>query len=332
MTVLEIKTAIAAYLHRAVSDLTVNGQDLGLVAMNQVRLQAELMHDFEFSRQLVSVVVDGVVGGSLNDAVAYGTTDLVKVKSVVDVGIFDAEGNYRPVDWTTTGDSLSQERQENPGFFLRYPTDGQAVSSPFGQNRFVFSGDSIYRFPVTPSVTFPLAMEVYTFANDWSLENAIVTGATGVLPVNGQYGQYGVFNGRPTYLSIDDYPDVYVIWYDKTSWIISILVDLGESPVNYYSLASTDLVPTGIYVPHGTFTGTPQVVTVAAVSASNVWTTRGQQYIQWASIVHLNNMFKDFVFRQEGNLPPPQTLADAGFEALKAWDIFRFEQSRRHTR
>lgn len=62
------------------------------------------------------------------------------------------------------------------------------------------------------------------------------------------------------------------------------------------------------------------------------WTTKGQQFLLWQTVVQLNHLKKEFVFRQEGNLQPPEQLAAQGFEVFKQWDIFKFEQFRRHFR
>lgn len=62
------------------------------------------------------------------------------------------------------------------------------------------------------------------------------------------------------------------------------------------------------------------------------WTSIGEQYLQWASIVHLNYLRKEFVPRTEGNLGSPTELMQLGLEALKTWDTGKFEQYRRHRR
>jgi hypothetical protein len=62
------------------------------------------------------------------------------------------------------------------------------------------------------------------------------------------------------------------------------------------------------------------------------WSTKGQQFLLWQTIVHLNHLKKEFVFRQEGNLPPPKDLALEGLEVFKQWDTFKYEQFRRHFR
>lgn len=242
MNLLEIKTAVANYFGKALADLTVLSQDLFLVAANQVRRQAELQHDFEFTRKLVTVTVNGVTGGSLDDAVLYGTATDVDIKSIIDVGLFDNDTNLRPVEWTTVAESLERQRQENPHTAPRYPTDNWYQSGPNGQARFDFTGSTVYRFPKDSSNNFTLGMEVYTFHTDW------------------------------------------------------VAGDLGGTPV------------------------------------TDTWTKYAAQFIQWGVIVHLNHLYKEFVARTEGNLPPPSQLRDEALAAFIAWDSGRYEQNRRHGR
>ncbi len=242
MTLLDIETSIATYFELAngTADLIVNQQDIALVALNQVRRQAELLHDFEFSRKLVTVSVNGVTGGSLEDAVLYsdGTTE-VDIKSVIECGLFDDEGNLCPVEWTTVSESLERQRMENRWEAPRYLTDDWYTSGPKGGARFVFTGSDVFRFPKDTTTTFTLGLEVYSMQSEWTA-----------------------------------------------------------------------------------MTGTP----------ADIWTTYGAQYLLWGAIVQLNHLFKHFVFRQEGNLPPPEKLRDEGLQAFIAWDSFRYEQNRRHSR
>jgi hypothetical protein len=236
MTLNDIRSAAAAYLHRTVTDFTINGVDLSLFALNQVRMAAELTNDFNFTRKTMQLTVDGVTGGSLSAATnGIGGTE---IKTVVDVGQFDKDGNLRPVEWTTVAAGLDVQRAESQ-YLFRYPTDGQ-VSSAQGMPRFVFSGDKVYLFPKAVGQTFPIGIEAYVFTPDWVV---------------------------------------------------------------------------------GDYTSTPVP-----------WGTKGSQYLLWGTVIQLNQVYKDFVFRQEGNLPPPQVLADQGLQALLTWDIFKYEQFRRHNR
>lgn len=238
---LEIKTAVANYFEKSLAELTVLGQDLFLFAANQVRRQAEMLHDFEFQRKVVTVSVNGVTGGSLSSAVLYGTSTACDIKSVIDCGLFDSEYNFRPVEWTTVAEGLERQRGDNRMISPRYPTDDWFVSQPNAIGRFEFAGDTVYRFPRDASNSFTLGMEVYAFQTDW---------------------------------------------------------------------AAGDL----------------------SAPTTDTWTKYASQYIQWASIVQINHLFKSFVFRQEGNLQPPDKMAEAGLSAFVEWDAYRLEQNRRHNR
>lgn len=48
----------------------------------------------------------------------------------------------------------------------------------------------------------------------------------------------------------------------------------------------------------------------------------GHEYIQWAAVVELNHMFKQFVPRQEGNIAPPEKLRDEALRNLILWDSY----------
>jgi hypothetical protein len=112
MTISQLKALVASYFRKNVSDLTENGVDLFLLALNTVRLGAELNYDFEFTRRAVSVSVNGVNGGSLETAVLTGTTTPVKVKQVIDLQLKDTAGNLFPVEWTTKVESLQRMRND----------------------------------------------------------------------------------------------------------------------------------------------------------------------------------------------------------------------------
>jgi hypothetical protein len=242
----QIKAAVAAYFDKPIDAMNVNDVDIALIAFNQVRTNAELNNDFEFTRKLLTLDIDGVTGGSLDSATEYGSEEdtSFEIKTILDVGTFDTDGNFRPVEWTTVGDTLNRERLDNPMYSPRFPTDAQAISGPIGQRRFVFTGNKVFYFPKTPNLTITLGIEAYTFSPDWDVDD-LATDAS----------------------------------------------DTGDS-----------------------------------------WLRKGHMYLQWASMIHINHAYKQFVFRQEGNLPPPQNLADSALVTFQTWDTFRYEQFRRHSR
>ena len=96
---------MAAYLQKTVPDLTINGADLSLLALNNVRRTAEMLHDFEFSRKHVTVTVDAFSGGTLDDAIQEGSPSC-DVKTVIECGIYDDNFNLHPVEWTTVAESI----------------------------------------------------------------------------------------------------------------------------------------------------------------------------------------------------------------------------------
>lgn len=65
---------------------------------------------------------------------------------------------------------------------------------------------------------------------------------------------------------------------------------------------------------------------------TDTWTKYASQFIQCGTMIHLNHYYKEFVFRQEGNLGPPKEVRDEGLAAFIAWDAARYEQHRRRGR
>lgn len=345
MTVLQLKTKIASFHGKSLSDLTVNGEDLGLAALNQVRLTAELQHDFNFQRKLLTVSVNTATGGSLDTAVLYGTATLAKIKTIVDVGLFDQFGNFIPQEWTTVAEGLARQRATNPGTVVRYPTDGQVLSGPSGQRRFTVVNDKIYTWPrAETGETITVGIEAYIFSDDWEGTTTIaVTGATGDTDFNTTYYLVGAYNGKGLWVNVNpltaanDGSVGRMLWWKETGfWVMSTGNDFnGLGTNNYASVSSSATTPGGLtFVGAGTVHGT--IVAGAATSSisstNDVWTLRGNQLLEWGAIIQLNYRFKTFVSRQEGNVAPPAELMQQGLQALLDWDVFTFEQFRRHGR
>lgn len=335
MTLLEIKTQAASNLEVTNDDFIVNGQDMFLFAVNQARRNAEMTNAFEFSRKTVTLSLDGVTGGSLDDAVLLsdGTTGVI-VRSVIEVGLYDTDGNLRPIEWTTVSEGLERQREENPRFAIRYPTDADNVA--YGQARVVFSGSNVFYFPKSTDATFNLGLEVYSMNEDWT-EDDISTNpdtdvdyltVTGTLSpgLTGTYTRRGVVNGCSFYVNTAN-----TAWIRfTTGWILATFTSGDDGTCFVESGTSDPRDPSGSYASDNGATGTATVV-VTFVD-SDPWLTFGAQYLLWMSVIHLNKRFKFFVPRTEGNLPPPEDLAIQGLESLKDWDINRFEAFRRHGR
>lgn len=346
MTLLELKTACANYHKVGLSDLTVLGQDLGLAALNQVRLTAELDHDFNFNRKLLSLSVSTVTGASLDSAVIYGTATTVNIKTILDVGTFDTGGNFVPQDWTTIEEGLERQREDNPYGGLRYQSDADIPSSPRGSRRFTIANNTLYNFPIAEvAETITVGIWADVFTADWTANTTIaITGTTGVTAFNdtyyltGEYAGRGIWvNSNPLTVTAPSGNIARILWWDTSMWLMTSAQDWGSAATgNYGSTAATSTTtPAGLtFTGHGTVTGTPVAGTATSTltSANDVWTKWGAQYLQWAAIDQLNRYFKTYVARQEGNLASPSDLAAKGLEAFKDWDIAKYEQHRRHGR
>ncbi len=334
MTITEIKLAIANYFEVAVSALTVNGQDLGLLALNQVKHEAELKHDFEFQRRLVTITVNGVTGGSLDAAVlaSDGVTP-VAVKTVIEAGLFDTNNNLCPIEWTTVAEGMERQRQDNRFGTPRYTTDDWYAGQPAGGGRFTFSGSQIFRWPKDTTTNFTLGLEVYSFSSPFAAATATVSGATGTLAAcNGVYSCVGTYNDKQLYLMTGT--TGFAIWWDGASkWIISaagIIAKLGV--FTYYDITSSTFAPpTTGWTGHGGTTGTIAIA-FTDTAVTNEWTNYATQFLQWGAICQLNYLFEKFVYRQEGSLTAPEKLRDAGLDAFIEWDAEKFEAYRRHNR
>jgi hypothetical protein len=346
MTLLELRSVIAGYLQKTVSDLVVNGVDLTLLALNQVRRDAEMSYDFEFTRKHVTVTIDGLDGGTLDDVIQEGSP-VCEAKTVIECGIYDDQWNVHPVEWTTVAESLERQRQIKPGYGPRYPTDYEATTGYYevGLQRIAFCGNDIWMVPTgQKGKLFDLEIEAYVFTPDWTADSDSVTVADvlGMDFVNGPYWPYGIFNERMMYLNLANggtvpgssttSANLRAMWYRPGEWIISRSEFIGQTPPtgNYQSMAATSMTPGGQYQPHGQWQGLGTVTMQPGSEVTGIWLKQGAQYLLWAAIVQINHLCKEFVFRQEGNLPPPEKLAEAALENFRQWDSFKYEQDRRH--
>ncbi len=343
VTLLEIKTAVANFFEKTVSELTINGQDMFLTAVNQVRRQAELKHDFEFQRKLVTVSVNGVTGGSLEAAVEYGTATAVAIKSVIEMGVFDDDANLRPVEWTTVAESLERQRGDDRWVNFESARADWEPSGLRGSGRFNFTGTQLYHFPKDSTNNYTVGLEVYAFSSSWAITPSYITiaGATNTA-YNGDYifiGYNPSLAGNLYLLSGNGVVTAKALWSNGGNWKITAAADIGTDSINQYSFSD----PLNLAYPvngstwqnNGTFTGTvvnTNAYVENAYTVSDIWTTYAAEYLIWGCVCYLNVIFQKFVFRQEGSVTSPDKQRDLALEAFIDWDSARYEQNRRHYR
>lgn len=251
MNVGQLRKAIASYLNPDFasatppesdpwSKFTVAGTDLLMLALNNVRLTAEQARDFQQSKVDVDVVVDGYLGGSLDDVVLHGTNTSVLVKTVIDGGWRSTNGIVTPVDVV-----------DRDNFFQELRRDIQR-NDDFGPDD-RYKGDQPSNF---------------------------VTGSNITLLING--------NDLAIYPGTTIAGTTYNIELSIYRWL-----DLYDND------SDTDFL-----------------------------TYFCQNYMLWAGIVEANHLVKQFLPRQEGNLPPPTGERDRAWAAVEKWDDFVQETGR----
>ena len=58
-----------------------------------------------------------------------------------------------------------------------------------------------------------------------------------------------------------------------------------------------------------------------AASTTEDWFLRHcSEYLFWSTVVEVNYIFKEFVYRQEGNLTPPEKMVESAYNALLDWN------------
>jgi hypothetical protein len=241
MTVGQIKKSIANKLQKDVCDFTINEVDELLVAMNNARLFAEQTHDFEKSKKLVELTISSPQGTDLSQALLWGTTTPVKVKSILNVCIAGDDGSLRPIDFRKRDTVLAEMRKVRrvgaQYFMGRYPPDWTTLenATDFSVREVMQYANTVLMRPMLQSGTgsLKLVMEAYT-------------------------------------------------WYD-------------------------DYTHVALY--------------------EDFFTQVGFNYLIWQGIVEGNHLFKEFVFRQEGNLPPPEKMADKYLNALIVHDLYQVDQN-----
>ena len=334
MTLTEIKTAVANAFEIALADLTVLSQDMFLVAVNQVRKQAELKFDFEFSRKLVNLTINGITGGSLDDV----TLNSVRASSISVAGTLNSAptGTYHRSGLLLNGYPVFMQLGANTSTSAmlwynlsstRWQLETFANYGGFGGYYYLSSTDPVGTYSASTATGTP----VVTVVNDFTVKSIIDIGSfddyenlrpvewtTVAESLERQRGD-NPYGGRPRYPTDGE--------ARSGPLGLSRIEVVGNS---VYLFRKTESADTELELGLEVYTFQNDWTSVSGVD--DTWTKHAHQYLIWGSVVYLNHTFKHFVYRQEGNLPPPEKLRDEGLSALVEWDVARFEGSRRHGR
>src|SRR5215831_7167534 len=128
MNLVSLKSTVAAYHQKVVTDLQIGQVDLFLNAANEVRRKAEQLHNFEACRVQVTLDIGGVTGADLSGvvyvdpdqtqyapAVVGGPTfPFRKFKEVVAVqGLRGTDQVYVPMEFTRMDIAIERRREQS---------------------------------------------------------------------------------------------------------------------------------------------------------------------------------------------------------------------------
>lgn len=325
MTYTQLREAIAGILEQETSAFVSNGVDLLDAAINNAKNWAQSRYDFEYARTVVVVSVHPTTGGDLATALEFGTSRAVRIKKIEGAYLSYLGDTNRPVKFISKkGQSADAGRRYEGLPFAPSTASPLTASSGSGEATtppiIVQQGSQIFLYPNSTNLFSGAATNVYLDVVEWlpdfvQLGDATVTTGAGA----GTYKYYGgVVNDYPWWIL----PTGYALWYNPTAtdWWITALADLdSEAAADRWALNSSLQDPSGSYTAAGAFTLSPTVA-VAANSVNSFLLTYGAEFLMWKAIIEGNYLHEQFVFRQEGALPPPEKQAEAAFRALLDWD------------
>ena len=308
---------------KAPKDFIVNNTDILAVALNNAQQNAQKLHDFEYSKALVDIEVDLLVGTDLSTAVLHGTSTPASVKSVLGVALNTEKGLLRPMEFigrVNFAERVFEQYRGGHQYGNRYPADGD---HGWFNDRVVYQmNETLYCHPasVTAGQVVKLTLEASLWLDAYST-GAEVVGFNVSSPMNGVYSFIGVYNGQNFYQKMG----LGFVWFDGSVWRLSA----SQTDVNYWSCATAS----GIYTPVGTSVGNYLINVESMASTNDFLVKYGGGWLMWEAINEVNMMSKNFVTRQEGNIGTKEIMQkrDEEWRKLLMWDSFLIEGGRTPT-
>lgn len=158
-------------------DLTVNGVDFFLMAANNARKSAELLHNFEFARVTALLDIVGEQGALLDTATVTSydpLSNVTGIREVLAVMRQRPDGTWIPLDFCRSDIPIERDRWElelsdNLFPYLRYPSDALinargTTASVIQRGRWIF----IYpRYANMAPYEYQLMFEGYGWLTDY---------------------------------------------------------------------------------------------------------------------------------------------------------------------
>lgn len=351
MNLSTLKIVAAAYHRKDPSALTVGGIDLFLIAANNARRNAELLHNFEYSRLSGTLSIDGVLGGDLstadyggnNGATISGTLSPNATGTFALAGSFNGSSFYlRLTSDPTTSYALWYDTTAGK-WWLNPFTYFQAVNAtnPPSSYTSTLGAWSQTRDGTSPAGVYTSATSGYTGTPTIALGSAQFAGVREIIsfsylrpdgiriPIDFSNPDVPIERDR-TRVELGRFADSYMRYPSDADLVSNrsrtCLYQRGSMIYRYPHLAQGD-VNNPVIVTFEGYGWLPAYLTSQltdspdqAGPAEDFLLTYGSDYIQWATIVELNYIFGTFVQREEGNLGPPEQAKADAWKRLIEWD------------
>lgn len=316
MNINQIELAIVAYLTQtSTSDFDINSNaDILLLGINNARRFAERAHDF-FHAQLDCFLSVGATGGSLLSAYVDTSVTAAGTLSPNVAGAFALTGTFNSLPFYTKTVSTVV-------YFLSY--NGTAWTITAGG----FTLGSDYWILTTAS-TSPAGVYTAHGANTGALTITETTGTISVKRVsNVLLPIAGGFYVPIEFLTNDEWNERVMRLVGREHYnSVKTAEEVGISqfnPVAYQQAQTIVLLPLSLY----TFPVAAKLSIqrwmpdYVSTSDTDFFTQFAPDFLIWRAIWEINNYFKVFVKRTEGNVDEVfiQGMADAALQALIAWD------------
>lgn len=340
-----LKSLVAAYHKKIVSDLTVNGVDLFLVSANNAQTQAQRRHNFEFSRVSATLTIDGVLGANIADAVIGGqVSETLAVTGTLSPA---ATGTYTP-HGTFGGLPFWVIEAATPYFLYFNATAGFYVLAA------TLTTGALTNYWVSASALTPIGTLTavgtntgvptiaYATTSNWSGIREIVAVQRSTsdgyrIPLDFSRADIPIERDRTAAELTDfyDFRDRYPSDSDRLNqrWNTG-LIQRGGKILVYPQPLTSQSVDNPLNVILEAFATLPALSSVGASSAPDpnfLW-TQGADWLQWFIIHELNFIFKTYVQRNEGNIASPTDMRDQSWEDLIAWDTYMVDSNSTRSR
>lgn len=343
-TISQLQSVCAAYHRVATSALTVGGVNLFLVALNNAKNNAQKLHNFEAARVTATLDVDGVNGGSLDDAVIDGesATTLTVTGTLSSP---DPSGTF--TEFGLFADYPLYMQSGAPSFFLYYCEE--AASYILSDSVSVEIPDYAW-VPATPRLspagtmaaqgtTTGTATVTATSTSRFSGISEVTaiqrTNTDGVrVPLDFTRADIAIERDRYE-LELSEEYEPYRRWPSDAQLLDrgsnGTLIQRGRT-IYVYPLSATSSSPLSIAIE-----GYGNLADYTSANLSDATPTdflieHGAMYMQWAAICELNYLFKTFVQREEGNLTAPEAARDNAWRDLVLWDSYLIDPNSTRSR